>query len=101
MSGRRIGPDSGPHMSSFFFFFFFSFFFFFYLVVLLLFCPNHPFVGIDSDTLKRRGSACIILIITSRKTVKITSGFPIPIRQHYALTDNLMRGNSNGHCPTH
>ena len=43
----------------------------------------------------------IIIIIISRKTVKITSGFSILIRQHYALIDNLMRGNSKGHCPAH
>ena len=48
--------------------------------------------------LKRRGSAGIIL---SRKTIKITSGFSIPIRQHYALIDNLMRGEVKGHCPAH
>ena len=47
-----------------------------------------------------RGSAGLIIII-SRKTVKITSGFSIPIRQHYALIDNLMRGNSKGHFPAH
>ena len=47
-----------------------------------------------------RGSAGIIIII-SRKTVKLTSGFSILIRQHYALIDNLMRGNSKGHCPAH
>ena len=34
-------------------------------------------------TLKRRGRADIIIMI-SRKTVKITSGFSILIRQHYA-----------------
>ena len=25
----------------------------------------------------------------------------ILIRQHYALIDNLMRGNSKGHCPAY
>ena len=39
------------------------------------------------------------MIIILRKTVKITSGFSILIRQHYALNDNLMRGISKGHCP--
>ena len=42
-----------------------------------------------------------IIIIISRKTVKITSGFLTLIRQHYALIDNLMRGNSKGDCPAH
>ena len=42
-----------------------------------------------------------IIIIISRKTVKITRGFSILIRQHYALIDTLMQGNSKGHCPTH
>ena len=45
-----------------------------------------------------------ILIIISRKTVMITSGFSILIRQHCALIDNLMRGgggDSKGHCPAH
>ena len=35
----------------------------------------------------------IIIIIISRKKVKITSGFSILICQHYALIDNLMQGN--------
>ena len=42
-----------------------------------------------------------MIIIISSKTVKIISGFSILIRQHYALIDNLMRGNSKGHCPAH
>ena len=32
---------------------------------------------------------------------KITSWFSILIRQHYALVDNLIRGNSKGHCSAH
>ena len=54
-------------------------------MVILLFCfSDQPFIGIDSDTFffyfilklfkEARGSAGIIIII-SRKTVKITSGF--------------------------
>ena len=51
------------------------------------------------EPFKRRGSAGMIIIIISRKTVKITSGFSILIRQHYAFIDILMRRNSVGHCP--
>ena len=63
-------------------------------LLVVLFFANRPFIGIDSDTffyfiLELFGSAGIIIII-SRKTVKITSGFSILIRQHYALIDNLM-----------
>ena len=47
-----------------------------------------------------RGCSGIIIII-SRKTVKVTNGFSILIRQRYGLIDNLMRGNSKGHCPAH
>ena len=76
-------------------------FFFFFL-------SYYPFIGIHSDTFilfqsfsKRRGSTGIIIIIISRKTVKITSGFSILIRNFYSLINNLMRGNSKGHCPAH
>ena len=70
-------------------------------MVLLLFFSNHPFTGIDSFILElfKEAWECGYNNNNIEENGKITSGFSILIRQHYAFIDNLMRGNPKGHCP--
>ena len=97
-SGRRIGPHQGPHLSQKKKNLFFFFFFFFKFTGAVVVFSNHPFIGIDSETfyfiLELFQEAWECGYNNNNSEEKITSGVSILIRQHYALIDNLTRGNS-------